>query len=124
MARRVLQENHNEDGKVPLRSWERDKDALPNEIAALKADRESLYEELKSFQKVQRSIDAVLSAEDHDGTDIADGIKRPVEPVQSRPSEKKNQEQDIHSTLEQKKQEVRQNEAAKPKKKRNRGMEL
>lgn len=124
MARRVLQENHNEEGKVPLRSWERDKDALPNEIEALKADRESLYEELKSFQKVQRSIDAVLSAEDHDGTEIADSIKRPVEPVQSRPSEKKNQEQGIHSALEQKKQEVRQNEAAKLKKKRSRGMEL
>lgn len=124
MARRVLQENHTEAGKVPLNAWKSDRDSLPNEIETLKAEKEALFEELKSFQKVQRSIDAVLSAEDHDGTEIADDSKRYADPVQSRPSEKKNQEQGIHSALEEKKQEVRQNEAAKPKKKRNRGMEL
>ena len=95
-ARRVLQENRNDDGKVPVHKWEYDRSVLPGEIAALKEEKDALFRELKTYQKIQKNIESVL-----------DDIN----------------ESSVLEALEKKQVEVKQREAAKPKK-RNRGMEL
>lgn len=95
-ARRVLQENRNDDGKVPVHKWEYDKSVLPGEIAALKEEKDALFRELKTYQKIQKNIESVL--------------------------DDKN-ESSVLEALEKKQVEVKQREAVKPKK-RNRGMEL
>jgi hypothetical protein len=98
-ARRVLQENQNSDGKVDVKAWEREKNRLPEELAALKKDKNTLLQELKSFQSVQRSIEFILNQ-----------------------NESANIQNEEISEKEQKK--INQRDAAKPKKKRSRGMEL
>lgn len=95
-ARRVLQENRNDDGKVPVHKWEYDKSVLPGEIAALKEEKDALFRELKTYQKIQKNIESVL--------------------------DDKN-ESSVLEALEKRQVEVKQREAEKPKK-RNRGMEL
>lgn len=95
-ARRVLQENRNDDGKVPIHKWEYDKSVLPGEIAALKEEKDALFRELKTYQKIQKNIESVL--------------------------DDKN-ESSVLEALEKRQVEVKQREAEKPKK-RNRGMEL
>jgi hypothetical protein len=98
-ARRVLQENQNSDGKVDVKAWEREKNRLPEELAALKKDKNTLLQELKSFQSVQRSIEFILNQ-----------------------NESANIQNEEIPEKEQKK--INQRDAAKPKKKRSRGMEL
>lgn len=105
-ARRVLQENHTEEGKVPLHTWEKENDSLPDEIKELKEEKNALYKELCMFQKVEKSIETVLSDKDV-------------------PESKDNQNIDtsVRASLEQRQIEVRKREATRSKK-RNRGMEL
>ena len=95
-ARRVLQEKRNDDGKVPVHKWEYDKSVLPGEIVALKEEKDALFRELKTYQKIQKNIESVL--------------------------DDKN-ENSVLEALEKKQVEVKPREAAKPRK-RNRGMEL
>ena len=95
-ARRVLQEKRNDDGKVPVHKWEYDKSVLPGEIATLKEEKDALFRELKTYQKIQKNIESVL--------------------------DDKN-ENSVLEALEKKQVEVKPREAAKPRK-RNRGMEL
>ena len=123
MANRILKENHTENGLVPVPKWERQQEKLPGQIEALKEQRDALYEKLKAFEKVQRSIESVLEEEEVSDSGVT--IEPPVSdcPVE-RPSEKKEERQSIHDALQTKQEAVKQREAEKPKKKKSRGMEL
>ena len=114
-AKRILDEMHIEDGKIPSKAWEEAAAELPDKISDLRTKRKAIFEELHSFQKVQKSIDAVLTASPQ--SDEA-GIKETKEQP-----DQKAERKGIHASLNEKKKQIKENKDRKTENRERRNTE-
>jgi DNA repair exonuclease SbcCD ATPase subunit len=121
-AERKLMEHKDEEGKIPTGLWEQRMGALEQDKAKLKKEKSALSSQLKSFERVQACVDAVLREADA-GTDLqmASGEKTPVLKTEKQQTEEKHS---IRKQLAEKRTIVDQGKERGTAKKKSHGMEI
>jgi hypothetical protein len=117
MCKRVLKQHRNENGKLPLAKWKREREELIELNEEADKDKLPFSEELKKLRKVEKCIDIMRNDSEQTGNEQTDtaGTER---------SEKENKRHSIRDRLDRKKQERDRRDYEKSKSTRKSSIEL
>jgi hypothetical protein len=117
MCKRVLKQHRNENGKLPLAKWKREREELIELNEEADKDKLPFSEELKKLRKVEKCIDIMRNDSEQTGNEQTDtaGTER---------SEKENKRHSIRDRLDRKKQERDRRDYEKRKSTRKSSIEL